>query len=150
MSIASKPAPKGWPRISSSLAYGNAGAAIDFLCKAFGFEVRLKVDGDGGKVVHSELVLGDGLIMVADADMPGKDRAWYQSPKKVGGANTQSLFMYVDDVEAHCERAREAGATIATEPKTTDYGDGYWVDRSYEAIDLEGHHWWIAQRLENK
>ena len=150
MSIASKPAPKGWPRISSSLAYQNANAAIDFLCKAFGFEVRLKVDGDGGKVVHSELVLGDGLVMVGDSDVAGKDRGWYQSPKTVNGTNTQSLFMYVDDVEAHCERARKAGATIATEPKTSDYGDGYWVDRSYEAVDPEGHRWWIAQGIHNK
>jgi uncharacterized glyoxalase superfamily protein PhnB len=58
--------------------------------------------------------------------------------------------VYIDDVDAHCARARAAGATIASEPATTDYGDGYWVDRSYEAVDPEGHHWWIAQRIQNK
>lgn len=147
MSIASKAPPKGWPRISSSLAYTNANAAIDWLCTAFGFEVRLKVEGDNGKIAHSELILGEGLVMIGDAE--GKDRNWYQSPKVLGGC-TQALCVFVDDVDAHCERARKAGVTIANEPKTSDYGDGYWVDRSYEAIDLEGHHWWFMQRLQTK
>jgi uncharacterized glyoxalase superfamily protein PhnB len=147
MSIASKAPPKGWPRISSSLAYTNANAAIDWLCKAFGFEVQLKVEGDNGKVAHSELVLGGGLISIGDAE--GKGRDWYKSPKLLGGC-TQALCIYIDDVDTHCERARTAGATIAMEPKTTDYGDGYWVDRTYEAVDHEGHHWWFVQRLQDK
>ena len=42
---------------------------------------------------------------------------------------------------------RAAGATIAMEPATTDYGEDYWSDRTYEAIDPEGHHWWLMQRL---
>lgn len=147
MSIASKAPPKGWPRISSSLAYTNANAAIDWLCKAFGFEVQLKVEGDNGKIAHSELVLGGGLISIGDGE--GKGRDWYKSPKVVG-ACTQALCIYIDDVDAHCERARKAGATIVMEPKTTDYGDGYWVDRTYEAVDHEGHHWWFVQRLQDK
>jgi uncharacterized glyoxalase superfamily protein PhnB len=147
MSITSKPVPKGWTRISSSLVYAEASKAIDFLCKAFGFEVQMKVETDGGKIAHAELVLGDGLIMTGDAEKKGRD--WQKTPKQAGGC-TQALCVYVDDVDAHCERARKAGATIASEPKTTDYGDGYWVDRSYEAIDLEGHHWWFMTRIEDK
>ena len=69
-----------------------------------------------------------------------------KSPGEAGG-NTQNLFVYVDDVEAHCQRARAAGAVIDKEPTTTDYGDDYWVDRGYGAVDLEGHHWYFAQRL---
>jgi uncharacterized glyoxalase superfamily protein PhnB len=57
------------------------------------------------------------------------------------------LCVYVDDVDAHCRRARAAGATIAMEPTTNDYGSDYWTDRTYEAIDLDGHHWWFIQRL---
>ena len=53
----------------------------------------------------------------------------------------------MDDIEAHCARARAAGAKILSEPKTTDYGSDWWVDRGYEAEDLEGHHWYFAQRL---
>lgn len=147
MSIATKPLPKGYPRISSSLVYENTAQAIDWLCKAFGFEVQLKVEGDNGKIAHSELVLGGGLIMLGDAEHKG--RTWRKTPKQAGGC-TQALCVVVDDVDAHCERARKAGATIAMEPTTTDYGDGYWVDRSYEAVDLEGHHWWFMQRIADK
>jgi uncharacterized glyoxalase superfamily protein PhnB len=146
MSIASKPLPKGWPRILSSVVCEDATSAIDWLCRAFGFEVRLKVEGDAGKIVHSELVLGDGLITIADAEKPGRD--WRKTPKQAGGC-TQALCVIVDDVDAHCERARKAGATIAVEPATSDYGDGYWVDRSYEAVDPEGHHWWFMQRIKD-
>lgn len=147
MSIASNPPPKGYPRFSTSVATTNAAAHIDWLCNAFGFEVRLKVEADNGKIAYSELVLGDGLISVSDGE--GKTRDWYKSPKLLGGCS-QALCAFVDDVDAHCERARKAGATIASEPKTTDYGDGYWIDRSYEAVDLEGHHWWFMQRLQTK
>jgi uncharacterized glyoxalase superfamily protein PhnB len=141
-----KPTPRGWPRLSTAVYYDDAAAAIDWLRDAFGFVVRLKIVGDGGRIEHSELEFGEGLIMVGQAE--GHARAdWHRSPKSVGGGNTQSTFGYVDDVEAHCAQARKAGATIATEPKTTDYGDDYWCDRSYEAIDLEGHHWYFAQRI---
>ncbi|MBL8740358.1 MAG: VOC family protein [Myxococcales bacterium] len=138
-----KPAPKDWPRISSGVFYEDPKKAIDWLCEAFGFKVRLLVEGDGGRVEHSELTYGDGLIMVGG---PKPDRK-NASPRAVGGANTQSLMIYVDDVDAHCEHARKSGAKITTEPKTTDYGDDYWTDRSYEAEDPEGHRWWIVQRM---
>lgn len=139
-----RPPPAGWPRLSTALFYQQGSTAIDWLCQAFGFEVQLKVEGEGGRIEHSELVFGGGLVMVSDERL---ERGFGRSPRSVGGANTQSVMVYVDDVEAHCARARAAGATIATEPKTSDYGEGYWVDRSYEAVDLEGHHWWFCQRL---
>jgi len=139
--------PKDWPRISSALFYQDPAAAIDWLCKAYGFEVRLKVEGEGGTIEHSELTLGDGLIMVSGQS----PRAPYgKSPKAIGGANTQTLFAYVEDVEKHCARARAAGAKIVTELKTSDYGVEYWSDRSYGAEDLEGHQWWFAQRMRSK
>ena len=143
-----KPAPPGWPRISSALYYEDPARAIDWLCKAFGFEVRIKVEGDDGSIVHSELVFGDGVIMVAGTKKASRpDLTYRRSPRAIGGANTQSMMAYVDDVEAHCQRARQAGAKIVSEPKTSDYGAGYWIDRGYEAEDPEGHHWWFIQRL---
>jgi len=82
---------------------------------------------------------------------PKKDAAprdsFRKSPQAVGGANTQNMMIYVDDVDAHCQRAREAGARIVEEPKTTDHGEDYWADRGYLAEDIEGHHWWFFQRL---
>jgi uncharacterized glyoxalase superfamily protein PhnB len=146
MSIATKPPPKGWPRLSAAVYYNEAATAIDWLCKAFGFEIQIKIEGEGGRIEHSELVLGGGLVSVGDAKLE-KDRPWRKSPASIGGVNTQSLCIYIDDVDAHCVRAKAAGATIVAEPKTTDYGDDYWSDRSYEVIDPEGHHWWFMQRM---
>lgn len=142
-----KPTPPGWPRISAALYYDDPRAAIEWLCSAFGFEVRLLVEGDGGTIEHSELTYGDdGLIMVGGthktATMP-----WARAPGQVGGGNTQNLMLYVDDAEAHCARARAAGAEIVREPETHDYGAEYWVDRGYACRDIGGHHWWIYQRL---
>ena len=141
-----KPTPPDWPRISSSLYYDDAAQAIDWLCDAFGFSVRLKVEGEGGRIEHSELVYGDGVVMVADAGKADKF-AQIRSPAQVGGGNTQNLFVYVDDALAHCERARAKGARIVVEPKVSDYGEDYWSDRSYGCVDVGGHHWWFAERL---
>jgi uncharacterized glyoxalase superfamily protein PhnB len=141
--------PKGWPRISSALFYDDAAAAMDWLCKAFDFEVRLRVEGAGGRIEHSELTFGGGLIMVSSSG--GKsERAQplpCKSPRSIAGANTQALCVFVDDVDAHCARARAAGAKILDEPATQDYGEEYWSDRSYRSEDLEGHQWWFMQRV---
>jgi uncharacterized glyoxalase superfamily protein PhnB len=141
-----KPTPPGWPRISSALYYDDPRAAIDWLGRAFGFEVRLLVEGEGGRVEHSELTCGEGVIMVAGTTK--KERfPQVRSPSQVGGGNTQNMMVYVDDIEAHCKRARAAGATVTHEPETHDYGAEYWVDRGYECRDVGGHHWWFMQRL---
>ena len=138
-----KPPPKDWPRISSALVYDDAATAIDWLCRAFGFTVRLKVEGEGGTIVHSELDFGEALIMVSSTGR----RPAYVSPRSIGGKNTQSLLVFVDDVDAHCAHARASGATILDEPSVHDYGEEYWADRSYGVEDLEGHHWWFTQRV---
>jgi uncharacterized glyoxalase superfamily protein PhnB len=144
-----KPTPKGWPRISASVFYDDASKAIDWLCGAFGFEVRLRIEGEGGRIEHSELTFGEGLVMVGSAGgkstrpdpLPGR------SPRSLGGANTQTLCICVDDVDAHCTRARAAGATIREEPTMNDYGAEYWSDRTYRAEDPEGHQWYFMQRM---
>lgn len=146
-----KPTPAGWPRLSQCVYYEDPRAAIDWLGEAFGFEVRLRIEGDGGSIEHSELTFGEGLIMVGGVGRTdaGKE-AWQKtqkSPRQLGGANTQSVCIFVDDADAHCERARRAGATIVREPKTDDYGDDYWADRTYGALDPEGHLWWFMERV---
>ena len=140
-----RPAPSNWPRISSCLYYEDANAAIDWLCHAFGFEVRLKVESDDGRVEHSELVFGEGVIMVGEPKPDSLPSS--RAPGQIGGANTQSVMVYVDDVDAHCRRAEAAGAKISVQPKTSDYGEDYWTDRSYGCEDVGGHHWWFCQRL---
>ena len=144
-----KPTPKGWPRISSVIYYDDAVAAIDWLCEAFGFEVRMKVEGDDGRIVHSELTFDEGLVMVAEAAVKaaGRKPMPSKSPRSLGGTNTQSLCVYVDDADDHCNQARLAGAKITDEPTTHDYGEDHWSDRTYRAEDLEGHQWWVIQRV---
>jgi uncharacterized glyoxalase superfamily protein PhnB len=139
--MAPTPTPPGWPRISSALFYDDAAAAIDWLEKAFGFQTRLRVEDGAGGIVHSELEFGEGVVMIASA------RDTRQSPRSVGGANTQALCVYVDDVDAHAARARAHGAEIVLEPSDRDYGDEHWADRVYEVLDPEGHRWWFSQRL---
>ena len=144
-----KPTPAGWPRISAALYCRDPARQIDWLCTALGFALRLKVEDDDGGIKHSELTLGDdGLIMVGP-ESGGAQRRFDTSllSPLSAGCNTQNLMLYVDDVDAHCERARAAGARVVAEPELHDYGDGYWADRSYGCIDPEGHLWWISQRI---
>jgi uncharacterized glyoxalase superfamily protein PhnB len=143
-----KPTPAGWPRFSPGIYYREAAAMIDWLCAAFGFEVKLKVVGDDGRIEHSELVYGDGLIMVGE-ELFGDTRRFEtdrRSPANAG-CNTQNLMVFVDDADAHCATARAAGARVVAEPELHDYGPDYWADRSYGCLDPEGHLWWFTQRV---
>lgn len=142
-----KPTPAGWPRISPGVYYRDALPMLDWLCRAFGFTEQVKVVEEG-RLVHSQLVYGDGLVMVGE-ELSGEARRFATdrlSPLNAG-CNTQNLMVYVDDVDAHCATARAAGATIVAEPEDHDYGEGYWCDRAYGAKDPEGHLWWFVQRL---
>lgn len=144
-----KSTPKGWPRIVSAVFYDDPKKAIEFLTTAFGFTPKLIVEGDDGRIEHSELMYGEGMIMVGGASGAAggkRDGSWRKSPRSAGGG-TQSMMVFVDDADAHAAHAKAAGATIASEPETHDYGDDYWADRTYEAVDLEGHHWWFTQRM---
>jgi len=145
-----KPTPPDWPRLSSSLYYQDANRMIDWLCQAFGFELRLKVEGDAGRVEHSELSYGEAVVMVGDERRGTRWGVDMVSPRSLSGANTQGLMLYVDDVDTHCAQARAAGARIVDEPSVHDYGEDYWADRSYGALDPEGHFWWFSQRLRNR
>jgi uncharacterized glyoxalase superfamily protein PhnB len=146
-----KETPKGWPRLSAAIFCDDAAGAIDWLCRAFGFEVRLKVEGDGGRIEHSELVYGEAVVMVAQNGELPRHPGWPRgaSPRAIGGVNTQSLMLYVDNADEHCARARAAGAVVIEEPAVHDYGADYWADRSYGALDPEGHLWWFTERVRN-
>ncbi len=143
-----KPPPKDWPRMSSAIFCADAMAEIEFMKQAFGFAAKLVVPGEDGKVLHSQLTYGGGLVMVASAGAsPRPTASICRSPQHLDGSNTQSLMLYVDDVDAHCAHAREHGAEVVMEPETMNYGDEYWTDRSYECVDPEGHHWWFVERI---
>jgi uncharacterized glyoxalase superfamily protein PhnB len=140
-----KPTPKGWPRLA--VYYQDAHAAIEWLCQAFGFEVQLKVEGDGGQVVHSELKFGEALIIVGGEGGKEPWQTMQRSPRALGGAVTTSACLFVDDVDAHHARAVAAGGNVTRAPVTSDYGEDYWTDRTYGVLDPEGHLWWFMQRM---
>jgi uncharacterized glyoxalase superfamily protein PhnB len=107
--------------------YRDPHAAIDWLEKAFGFE-REAVYEDGGTVVHAQLKLGDGMIMLGQA----RDDEY--------GARVGTGWCYVGDkgfdIDAMHERAKSAGAEIMMEPTDQEYGS-----RDFQAYDLEGNLW---------
>ena len=142
-----KPTPSGWPRMSASVYYDDPRAAIDWLSRAFGFKVRLKVEGEDGTIQHSQLTFGDALVMVGSTVGKEPWQASYRSPKAIDGAITQALVLFVDDVDAHHAQAVTHGATITRAPRSDDFGPEHWADRSYAALDLEGHLWWFLQRI---
>ena len=135
--MASNP-PRGCQRVIPYLAYKDAPAAIEFLCKAFSFEERFRVPMPDGRLGHAELSLGEGgTLMLASV----YEEMGFRSPLDLPAVNGQ-VTCYVDDVDAHFERARQAGATIVAEPVDQPYGD-----RSYRAMDPEGNHWIFATCL---
>ena len=114
-------------------------AAIEWLEVAFGFGRRLVVEGEGGAVHNSELIIGDGYVMVVE---PPQDMA--VSPAEFGGRSTQSVHIQLaEGIDDHCARARAAGARIVREPATQPYGD-----RVYTCTDLEEHPWSFGQSVE--
>ena len=119
-------------RIFPFLRYEDAPAAFEWLARAFGFEKQMLVPGPDGTIAHAQLRYGGSLIMIGSAR---DDVLHLKSPAEVGGA-TQGIYVHVDDVDAHHDRAKAAGAEIIMELEDTEYGS-----REYMARDLEGHLW---------
>jgi uncharacterized glyoxalase superfamily protein PhnB len=131
--------PEGRAALSSALCYVDPRAALAWLEAAFGFEVTMLIEDDTGAVVHSQMSFGDSMVMIG-----AEWSADHKSPRSIGGKNTQTLHIQVPaDIDAHCERARAAGAEIIMEPEDQFYGD-----RSYRCRDPEGHIWTIGQTVE--
>ncbi len=111
------------------VTYQNVAGALEWLTKAFGFAEHYRYGQPGGRVNGAQMHLGDAWIMLNRAQ-PG-----CASPAQAG-CGTQSLTVFVDDVDAHFERAKAAGAKIVEDLHETEYGE-----RQYGVEDLEGHHW---------
>jgi uncharacterized glyoxalase superfamily protein PhnB len=121
--------------IIPTLRYNNAPSAIEWLCKAFGFEKHLVVPGDNGTIEHAQLVFGNGMIMLGSVrdDAFGKLQ---KSPTALRGVNSQSAYIIVDDADEHYVRAVAAGAKVVYDIRDQDYGG-----RGYSCLDLEGNLW---------
>jgi uncharacterized glyoxalase superfamily protein PhnB len=124
--------------IIPNLRYADAPRAIDFLCEAFGFERKAiyRDEQDSAVVQHAQLVWADRMVMLSSVnDSEFAKVAMIKTPTEAGGS-TVSLYLIVDDVDAHADRARTAGAEIILEPSDQDYGG-----RGYTARDPEGNVW---------
>jgi uncharacterized glyoxalase superfamily protein PhnB len=124
-------------RLYPCLYYDDAPAAIEFLCRAFGFKRRLVVPGEHGTVLHAELSLGDDVIMVGSASA-AKARI---SPRGVAGLH-QALCVRVDDPDAHYARSLAAGAQLERALQDEEYGS-----RGYMVRDPEGQSWYFGTYL---
>jgi uncharacterized glyoxalase superfamily protein PhnB len=132
--------PSDMPRITPHIFYDDVAAAMDWLVKAFGFEVRLRMTDDAapGGVVHGELEVADSLVMLG---LAGENELWV-SPRAIEGRIISRLYIFVDDVDTHYQRAIDGGARI-----TRELADQWWGDRVYECFDPEGHCWKFAQHM---
>jgi uncharacterized glyoxalase superfamily protein PhnB len=117
------------------LRYRKAPEAIEWLCRAFGFEKQVVFPGENGTIMHAQLTLGNGMIMLGSVHDNEFGRNIKQ-PDEIGRASTQTSYVIIPDADAHYTRAKAAGAEILIDIKTEDYGG-----RSYTCRDLEDHIW---------
>ena len=125
-------APHELPDVYPFMHYEDAPAAIDWLERAFGFARQLVVPDSDGAIVHAQLRVGRGMIMLGSA----RENPLGVALPRALGAVTGGVYVYVGDVESHYQQAVAAGATIVKELHDTDYGS-----REYAARDPEGHLW---------
>jgi uncharacterized glyoxalase superfamily protein PhnB len=130
--------PANMPRITPNVFYDDLGHALDWLAKAFGFEARMTIPGEDGGIIHAEMKVQDGVIMMS----PTSDNEDWKTPESLGSSVTMSLYVYVNDVDAHHAAAKAAGAEIVS-----DLEDMFWGDRTYVARDFAGHRWTFAQAV---
>ncbi|MEL7178154.1 MAG: VOC family protein [Pseudomonadota bacterium] len=109
------------PSIVPYLSYADGKAAIAFLTKAFGLSVVQSYDDENGVLQHAEMRFGNGIIMMGTADM---------------AKGSPGIYLVVEDVQAHFDAAKAAGAQIVYPPEQTEWGT--W---RYRAKDPEGHEW---------
>jgi uncharacterized glyoxalase superfamily protein PhnB len=118
--------------------YRNAPAAIDWLCKVFGFERHLVIEGENGTIAHAELSLGNGILMLGTGKDDEVGRS-FKSPQDLGGMETCMLYLVVSDPDEVFARAVAANATVVRPPQNTPHGS-----RDFVVKDPEGHTWGVG------
>ena len=125
--------PIGSPQVMPYLYYPDATRALTFLVDAFGFREITAARDAQGAVWSAQISTGDGVVLIG----PEIARLGTRAVANPAWA-TARIFVYVDDVDGHCEQARAAGATISAEP--SDHGP----NRIYIATDCGGQQWIFA------
>ena len=130
--IANRSAPKA--TVVPILVYEDAGTALEFLTRAFGFTERLRAEY-GGSINHAQMDVGECAIMI------GKQGGPFRAPRD-SSTVSQYVTVHIDDVDGHFARAKAAGATIVKEPQDMPFGV-----RQYTAKDIGGHWWTFSQNV---
>lgn len=136
----------GNPTVVPMISYEDGIAALDWLVNAFGFRERARICDPTGRLMHGELEVGDGLIMVAsptpDYEGPKRHREGCERARKWSSVPwiIDGVLVQVDDLGAHFQRAKASGAAILSEIEEGPPG------RRYRAEDLEGHRWFFLER----
>ena len=122
------------------LHYRNAPAAIDWLCRVFGFTKHAVWENENGKIDQAELALNGGMLM--HASLPEKDPDYGRlvaHPDEVNDLVTQSIAILVEDADEVFIRAKAAGARIVFDIENKSYGG-----RGFTCYDLEGYLWSVG------
>ena len=122
--------------IIPGLRYRNAKPMIEWLCQAFGFEKQAVFDGPDGAVMHAQLTFGNGMSMIGSVDNGTPSSKMVKQPDEIGGAETQSPYLVVADIDAIYARAKTAGAKMLMDLEGKDYGG-----KGFTCSDPEGHIW---------
>lgn len=125
--------------IIPAMRYRDAPAAIDFLCRAFGFAKNAVYANPDGTIAHAQLTLGGGMIMLGSVSNGSPYSELIRQPDEIGGAETQSPCIVVADCDAVYKTAKEAGANIVMDIADMDYGG-----RAFSCRDPEGHLWSVG------
>jgi uncharacterized glyoxalase superfamily protein PhnB len=131
--------PSGRSAIIPAIRYRNAKAAIEWLCRVFGFEQQLVVPGAGDTIAHAQLTLGGGMIMLGSAESASAWGQLIKQPDEIGGYETQGPYVVVEDADAVYARAKAAGATIVIDIQDQPQGG-----RAFTCRDLEGRLWSVG------
>lgn len=121
-----------------ALRYRDAPAAIEWLCRVFGFTRKAAYENPDGTIAHAELALDGGMIMLGSAKDDNYGRR-FRSPDQAGDIETRSAYIVVADVDVVYARAQAAGATFLRPIQDMDYGS-----REFTLKDPEGHSWSVG------
>jgi uncharacterized glyoxalase superfamily protein PhnB len=121
------------------LRYRNAMEMIEWLCRAFGFEKQAVYAGPDGVVMHSQLTFGNGMMMVASVISGTPVSKLLKQPDEIGGAETQSPYLVVSDIDTIYASAKIAGATMVIDLAAKEHGG-----KSFTCSDPEGHVWSVG------
>lgn len=118
------------PTMFPYFVYRDAAAALEWLTVAFGFKKTQEFPAPDGTILYAEMSFGTSVIMLGTATNEQREQSPWDLPAGRG------IYIYVDDVDVHHERAKSAGAQIVREPEDTEFGT-----RRYRVLDLEGYEW---------